>query len=132
MNLSGKHAQALDHSKTAVISILSKIPDMLRINHRITDFNWLEHNRLHEDVKPFLDMVSLLVIAHHNMAVEQEHLGLVHESLATYYDGLSWAEKFLNKKIPENTPTDEQVNYQHALYLKLRKGLDVSNNTMKY
>jgi hypothetical protein len=121
----GKHTEALDHSKTAVISCFHKIFSIFSTSNINTNPDWVHANRLIPEVQSFLDWVTLLVIAHYNMAAEYEHLGKISLALSTYQEAITWTEKYLNKAIPEGTLKENEAKYDHQLYTKLRKCINV-------
>ena len=71
--------------------------------------------------KEFRDRIAVLVIAYHNLGVEQEFMKMYHEAVQSYYMAKTFAEKYL-------TPEDDITVNLTQIYERAKKEIDIQIN----
>jgi len=83
----GRHGEALQHAQSALIRIYEILAPQL-FNGELTLEDISDDSR---------EQFTVLCIAYHNLAVEQEHLKKIESACCAYAEGYRWAGKFLGQ-----------------------------------
>ena len=103
----GRYDLAMYHAQNAVITIQSNLLFTF-LPETKQNYNKKDGQDLKDEMKKeFKDKISILAVAYHNLAVQQEHLKLYAEALENYEQAANYSKKYFGT--------------QNAIYLSLYK-----------
>ena len=94
----GRHDHAMLHAHQAIIIVQSTLlmyhlPHRRQPGSKKKDVDPVKEST--EATKEFKDRISVLTIAYHNLAVEQEFMHMYHEAVASYQMARDFANAYL-------------------------------------